>query len=85
MPQRCVDCTEASIASLWDPCHVTEALTLAVTQRRPRAQYLVGLDAKFKVPAARMLPARVIHAVMQSTLYQALRPAAAHPVGDAAV
>lgn len=85
VPQRCVDCTEESIGSLWDPCYMTEALTLAVTQRRPRPQYLVGLDAKFKVPAARMLPVRVIHAVIQSAAYYTLRPVAAHPVGEAAV
>lgn len=52
----------------------------AVTQRRPRPQYLVGSDAKFSVATVTMLPRRVVDMILHSKYYT-LRPAAAQVTG----
>jgi hypothetical protein len=43
-----------------EPRGVAEAIGHALTAKRPRARYLVGRDAKVRVPTAAVLPARVL-------------------------
>jgi NAD(P)-dependent dehydrogenase (short-subunit alcohol dehydrogenase family) len=43
-----------------DPRVVAEAIGHALTAKRPRARYLVGRDAKMRVPVAALLPDRTL-------------------------
>ena len=50
------------------PEAVAEVVGKAVTARRPRARYVVGRDAKIQAIAARLLPDRVLDAVIARAL-----------------
>lgn len=51
-----------------EPREVAEAIGRALTTKRPRARYLVGRDAKLRVPAAALLPDRVMDRLMGRAL-----------------
>lgn len=74
--QGCRERTKIFTENCWDPQNVVDQMVHAVTQRRPRPQYLVGLDAKFQAPAISMLPRRMVDMFLNS-MYHTLRPAAA--------
>lgn len=50
-------------AILWDARRVDAVMLQAVSTRRPRAQYVVGLDARFLFLPLNMLPRRVLTAI----------------------
>lgn len=75
-PQCCAERVHLSTDSDWDPQNVVDHMAYAVTQRRPRPQYLVGLDAKFKVPLLSKLPYRIVDLILTAR-YKNLRPDAA--------
>lgn len=62
-----IDSSERSGAS---PDAVAEVLRRALTARRPRTRYQVGLDARVSVTLARVLPGRVLDPLLR----KAMRP-----------
>jgi hypothetical protein len=62
-----IDSSERSGAS---PDAVAEVVRRALTARRPRTRYQVGLDARVSVTLARVLPGRVLDPLLR----KAMRP-----------
>ena len=52
------------------PHEVAEAVAHALTASRPKTRYLVGRDAKMRAPVAKVLPARVMDAMIARALGQ---------------
>lgn len=50
------------------PERVAEAVSHALTARRPRARYVVGRDARFRILLQKLLPVRVRDAIIASAL-----------------
>ncbi len=50
------------------PAKVAEAIEHALTARRPRSRYLVGLDAKFQARAKVFIPTRVFDRIVARTM-----------------
>ena len=51
-----------------EPRVVAETIGEALTSSRPRARYLVGRDAKLRVPLAAVLPARVMDRLIRRAI-----------------
>ena len=49
------------------PDRVTKAIEHALTARRPKSRYLIGLEARMMVGRSGVLPARVYGAVVEPT------------------
>lgn len=56
-----------------DPDVVARVVVDALAARRPRTRYLVGTDAKVRVKLARLLPDRLLDAVMVTAFTRAGR------------
>jgi hypothetical protein len=49
------------------PAAVAAVIATALTARRPRTRYVVGRDARIQAAAARLLPDRVLDALVRRT------------------
>jgi hypothetical protein len=67
--------------SSWDPKNVVNTLSDAVTLVEPDTQYIVGIDAKFKLLPLLLLPANILDGLISSTIRSLVPLAAANGRG----
>lgn len=73
--RACKSVANRATKSCWDPANVVRALLRAATASNPRAQYIVGGDAKFLLYPLLSLPSPLVEELTYALLYTRMVPA----------